>query len=386
MRVLVLTSMFPHQRNHTRGWAVFQRSVALGALCEIKVVSPQHLAGVEVHDRVGGLEVWRPRWHHVPKFGAVVDGHLFAAAARRAIVQVRASFDFDLLDSHWLYPDGFAAVRLARRFGKPVVVAARGTDVNDFCFRWPVRTLARAALRQATRLVAVSAELKEKMVAAGAVAERISVVPNGVDTSLFRPGDRAATRRALGLPRGAVALLAVGTIVESKGIQDLLAGLADPEVPPGARLYIAGSGTYRGAVEDLARRLGLEARVVFLGKLSHRDLVRWYQAADLLVFGSWREGCPNVVLESLACGTPVVATHVGAVPDLVKEGRDGFLYEPRSPQAFRRALLKALGHPWDRAAIAEKGSRRTWQQVAHEYLEVFHQAIADFRSRTRRSP
>jgi len=379
MRVLVITSMFPHGKNRTRGWSVFQRTVALAARCELKVVSPQTLDGLEPREVLQGIEVTRPHWWRVPKLGVVVDGYRYAAAAWPAVEQIRASFDFDLIDAHWTYPDGFAAVRLGRRVGRPVVLSARGTDVNEFCFRWPVRHFARRALRGAAELVAVSSQLKEKMVGIGLPAERITVVPNAVDTALFHPGDRDAARRALGLSADETALLTAGTLVEAKGFQDLIAGLARLGPQPPVRLFVAGVGPFGRALEAVAAEKGVADRVEFLGRLSHAELTRWYQAADLFCFGSWREGCPNVIIESLACGTPVVSTGVGAVPDLVEPGRDGLLFEPRSAAAFARTLQEALSRTWDRAAIAARGSRRSWDQVAGEYLAVFERALSGWK-------
>ena len=143
------------------------------------------------------------------------------------------------------------------------------------------------------------------------------------------------------------------------------------------RLYIAGSGPRRAHLERLASRLGLAGRVRFLGSLAPGEMARWYQAADLFVFGSWREGCPNVVLEALACGTPVVATRVGGTPELVREGRDGLLFEPRSPDAFAQALLEALSRTWDHQAIAQKAAARSWDNVARECLDLFERVLRE---------
>ncbi|MFP4058074.1 MAG: glycosyltransferase [Candidatus Brocadiia bacterium] len=376
MRVVVLTSMFPHERNPIRGVAVYRRTLALARQCEVKVVSPQLWNGLAGHAVVEGIEVARPRWRRVPKLGVVLDGHLFATCAGRAVAELGERFDFDLIDAHWLYPDGFAAVRLARRLGKPVVLSARGTDVNEYCFRWPLRRFARQALRGATRLVAVSRKLKEKMARAGAAHERIAVIHNGVDTALFRPADRAAARRALGLAPDQAVLLSAGALLATKGFHHLIAGFAAAGVR--GRLCIAGEGPYRPALEALSRAKGVGSRVAFLGRLAQKELARWYQAADLFCFASLREGCPNVVLEALACGTPVLSTPVGAVPDLVEEGRDGLLFEPGSAERFAEALAAALAKDWDREAIAARGGRRSWDQVAADYYAVFQQAMADW--------
>lgn len=373
LRVLVVASLFPHAHNETLGLSTHRRTVELARLCDVQVVSLTTRTDLPERETLDGLDVVRPRWRRVPKIGVVVDGYRYAARAERAVRELRPALDFDLIDAHWLYPDGFAAVRLGARLGKPVALTGRGSDVNDYCFRWPVRRFARAALRGATRLFAVSRQLAARMAEAGAPADRITVVPNGVDTTLFRPGDRDAAREALGLPPGETILLSVGGLVESKGFQQVVEALA--QLGPGPRLYIAGFGAYEEPLRRLAAELGVADRVTVLGRVMQQQMPLWYQAADLFCFGSWREGCPNVVLEALACGTPAISTDVGGIPDLVDEGQTGLLFEPRSPEACAEAIREALARPWDRAGIAEAGSRRTWDRSAREYFGVFTQMI-----------
>ncbi len=392
LKVLVLASLYPHSKNETLGLSTHRRTVELAKLCDAKVVALTDRCDLPERDTRDGVEVLRPRWRRVPKLGVLVDGYRYAARAERAI----QGLGFDLIDAHWLYPDGFAAVRLGRRLGKPVVLTGRGSDVDEFLARWPVCHFARRAVRGATRLVALSRRHKQKMIEAGARAEGIAVIPNGVDTSLFRPGDRGAARRALGLPADGIILFSAGSLVEDKGFQNLIAGMARAipdsgfQIPDSIgnrqsaignqlRLFIAGPGDYAAALEGAARNCGVAEQVKLLGRVAQSQMPLWYQAADFFCFGSFHEGCPNVIMEALACGTPVVSTNVGAIPDLVEDGRTGVLFEPRSVEAFAAALRAALGRPWDRAAIAAAGSRRSWGHVAKEYLGVFNQAVGDLR-------
>jgi glycosyltransferase involved in cell wall biosynthesis len=235
--------------------------------------------------------------------------------------------------------------------------------------------------------VAVSRALKEKMVEAGGEPDRIAVIQNGVDTTLFHPAaDRRAVRRALDMPREEILLFSAGGLAEAKGFQDLIAGLALLPPEPPLHLYIAGDGPYRKALKQLIRERQLKDRVTLLKTIPQTKMAPWYQAADFFCFGSWREGCPNAVLEALACGTPVVSTRVGAVPDLVAEERSGLLFEPGASgdrssgaaEAFAATMKQALARTWDRAAIAARGSRRSWDHVAAEYCAVFEQAVASW--------
>jgi len=376
MRVLTITSLFPSSKTPFLGLAVHRRLKALARLCELRVVAPCTRRGVNVRERVDGMDVVRPRWRRLAKVGVVLDGYAYAKLALRSIASAYPACDFDLIDAHWLYPDGFGAVRVARRLGKPAIVTARGSDVNDYCSRWPLRYLARQTLINADYLIAVSSALRQRMIEAGAPPERVGVIPNGVDTEVFHPADRRAVRSALGIGPSEQVLFSAGALIPQKGFDTLLEGLARAH-DGDLRLYIAGSGPERERLEALARRLGLERRARFLGTLPPHDMAPWYQAADLFVFGSWREGCPNVVLEALACGTPVVATRVGGTQELVREGQDGLLFEPRSPDAFAQALVEALSRPWARQAIAQKAASRSWDNVARECLEVFERVLRE---------
>lgn len=376
MRVLTLTSLFPSERNPFLGLAVYRRLKALARLCELRVVAPRRCDGVPEHEVVDGIEVFRPRWWRVPKVGVLVDGYVLAEVASRAIHRACPELDFDVIDAHWVYPDGFAATRVAQRLGKPLTLTARGTDVEDFCFRWPVRRFARRALRGADRLIAVSRALKSRMVEAGADPDRIAVVANGVDTAVYHRGDRAVARGTLGVPADAVVLFSVGALIPTKGYRYLIEGLALLPSEPALRLYVAGQGPQEQALRRLSEEKLGPGRVVFLGARPEHELVLWYHAADLFCFGSLREGCPNVILESLACGTPVVSTNVGGIPDLVDD-ETGVLFEAGSAKAFAEALKEALARTWDRDAVAARGGQRTWDQVAREVHAVLEGLLGE---------
>lgn len=376
LRVLVVASLYPHAKNETIGLSTHRRTIELTKLCDVKVLALTDRSDLPEAETLDGVEVFRPRWQRVPKLGVFVDGYRYAARAARAIREQCGGFEFDLIDAHWLYPDGFAALRLGRRLGKPVAVTGRGSDVNDYCSWWATRPFVRRTLRSADHLFAVSRRMKEAMVEAGATGERITVVPNGVDTALFHFGERDAARRTLGLPLDQRVLVSVGPMLPAKGFQHLIEGLHLLGRDDTGCLYILGPGPYRDALEKLAGAAGLSGRVRFLGRVAQKEMPLWYRAADFFCFGSLREGCPNVVLEALACGTPVVSTNVGGVPDLIVEGRSGVLFEPGSAEAFAVALRTALARPWDRQEIAALGARRSWAHVAAEYAHVFEPIVS----------
>jgi glycosyltransferase involved in cell wall biosynthesis len=323
-----------------------------------------------------GLEVLHPRYAMVPKFGSRWQGAFLYRALRSRVERLRREFPFQVIDAHYLYPDAYAAVRIGKDLGVPVVSSARGSDVNLIGRMPDLAPLVREVLVGSKRLIAVSAALAQAMRDLG--APDVAVIPNGVDAARFHPMDRATVRRDLGLDDRPV-ILSVGNLVSNKGMDRLLRATArasaDAQSPMArAILVIVGRGPEEERLRRLTRELGLDARVRFEGVVPHEALAPWYAAADLFALATEREGWPNAVLESLACGTPVVATRVGGVPEILRNDRVGFMAE-RDDESFARALESALGRPWDRAEIARFAAGHTWTAAARAAYAVLESAL-----------
>ncbi len=277
---------------------------------------------------------------------------------------------FDLIDAHYFYPDGVAAVMLGEYFGKPVVVTARGSDIS-ICGNYRVpRSLMRRAAAKAAGLVTVCEALKEAMVGLGVPGERIVALRNGVDLSVFQPVDREQVRKQLRLDQ--FTLLAVGQLVAHKGQSLVIEALA---LLPGVRLLLAGTGPDRAVLEQLARQLGVYDRVTFLGAVPHTQLRHFYGAADALVLASSREGWANVLLESMACGTPVIASKVWGTPEVVRTREAGLLFEQRSAGAIANAVqaLRALAP--DRAATRRYAEQFSWAATTTGQINLFERIL-----------
>ncbi len=282
----------------------------------------------------------------------------------------------DVIDAHFVFPDGFAAILLGRALNKPVVVSARGSDITLGLKLPLVNRLIGWTLQHAARVIAVSASLKELMVAHGTDPDKVTVIPNGVDTQLFYPLDQDAARHALGLPADAKIVLTVCSLVELKGVDLLIeaAALVRARYPGACRILVVGKGPERERLQRQIEQAGLGDMVRLVGTVPNRELVNWYNAADLFFLGSSREGWPNVVCEALACGTPVVATNVSGIPEIVDHDGLGLLVE-RTPAAFAAGILAAFDTCWDRQFILERGRRRSWEQVAREVHAVFAKVV-----------
>lgn len=383
MKILTLTSLYPNAAQPNHGVFVENRLRHLasrGAL-ECHVVAPvpwfpsadprfgryAQFARAPAFETRHGIAIEHPRYPHLPGIGARLAPYLMTAALKPVLARIRRQgYRFDLIDAHYFYPDGVAAVMLGQHFQVPVVVTARGSDIsvaaND---AGPRRLITRAAAK-AAGLITVCEALKDAMIALGVPGERITTLRNGVDLSAFQPGDRGRQRARLGL--SGASLLTVGRLVECKGQALIIEALA---LLPDTRLRLAGAGPERDALERLARRLGVHQRVTFLGDIAHAQLRDEYGAADALVLASSREGWANVLLESMACGTPVLASKVWGTPEVVREPAAGLLLEQRSGRAIADAVLALRASPPGRAATRRYAEQFSWDATSHGQIELF---------------
>lgn len=322
----------------------------------------------EVRD---GIRVLHPRFLALPAVGKAIGPVLLAGGALPVVrALMRGGFDFDAIDAHYFYPDGAAAAVLGAAVGRPVVITARGSDLNVFARAGASRQWIRWAARRAAAVVTVSEALRHVALGLGVPPQKVTVLRNGVDLRRFHVVDRQAARRALGVD-GKV-LVCVGNLVPEKGHDLAVRALVEL---PDTTLLIAGEGGERGALEALARECGVASRVRFLGAIPQERLADVYGAADILVLGSTREGWPNVLLEAMACGTPVVAAPVGGCPEIVASDEAGRLLEARTPQAVAAAVSGLLVDGIDRAATRRYAERFDWAETTAGQLVLFRRVL-----------
>jgi teichuronic acid biosynthesis glycosyltransferase TuaC len=276
-----------------------------------------------------------------------------------------------IIDAHFLYPDAVAAVVVGRRLGIPVVMTARGSDVNIKCENPVMLRWVRWAAANSSALITVSRALADRLAALRVTAPLVEVVRNGVDLEKFSPRDRAVRRKEMSSAKRLV--LSVGHLVAAKGHAIAIEAVARLE---DTALVVVGTGPERAALEQLARKLGVDSRVTFLGFVPHERMPAVYNAADALVLASANEGMPNVVLESIACGTPVAATNVGGIGEIVRSPAAGVLMAERSADGLRAALERLFAQSIpveDTRAYAETFG---WSQVVDQQLSVYRRVLA----------
>jgi teichuronic acid biosynthesis glycosyltransferase TuaC len=389
VNVLTLSTLYPNREMPYHGVFVENRLRHLieGGDVAALVVAPvpwfplesrrfghyARFARVPPEERRHGITVLHPRYASVPKIGMSAAPFLMYRSLKTYLHAIlRERFAFDVVDAHYFYPDGVAAALLGRSLGKPVVITARGTDVNLIPDHRLPRRWIRWAAGRAAGIVAVSEALRARLVELGVAGARIEVLRNGVDLDLFAPRDRQAARREAGLDADAAIVLSVGSLIPLKRHDLVIRALLEL---PEAVLVIVGEGPDGGRLQRLAGRLGLSTRVRFLGATPPERLAALYNAADVAVLASSREGFPNVLLEALACGTPVVATAVGGTPEIVVAPIAGRLVETPTPEALGVSIRGILADPPAPGAIRAYAERFGWGPTTAGQLRLFRSVV-----------
>jgi len=392
MRTLLFSTLYPSSVRPGHGIFVETRLRELLASGHVqtKVVAPvpwffstnprfgnyAKMARTPLRETHNGVDVQHPRYFLPPKVGMNMSPFSLAAGAVRAVERLLdEGFDFDVIDAHYYYPDGVAAALLARHFKKPFTVTARGTDLNllpDFAL--PRRMMQWTASR-ADASIGVCSALVDVLRSWNIAPDRLHVMRNGVDLERFRPVPQQAARVELGLS-GSPLLLSVGYLIERKGHHIVIDALASLLLQyPDARLVIVGDGPERGNLERHCANLGIASRVRFAGSLPNTELYRWYSAADVMVLASSREGWANVLLEAMACGTPVVASRIWGTPEVVAKEEVGRLVGNRNGQEFAAAIASLISVGASRATVRQYAEGFSWQSTTDAQLALFRQII-----------
>ena len=391
MRLLVITNDFPNAYDPTK--AVFNLNLAraLAVHHEVAVVSPiswldewkaRRRGAGPLPDRrilVDGIEVHYPRYYYPPRTLRSTYGWWYWRSVRGTVRRIVEERPPDAVLGYWLHPDGRAAVRAARICGVPSAVIVGGSDLlllpNDRLRRRQVL----AVLQDADALIAVNQHLKDVILGYGIPSSKVHSRQQGVDVDQFHPGDRTEARTRLGIPVEGRVLVWVGRMVPVKGLDILLqacARLRDAATP--FHLYLVGDGPLRGELEADVAQLGLAGIVTFLGSRSPNQLPDWYRAADLTVLPSRSEGLPNVLRESLACGTPFVASCVGGISEISEPPLDR-LVPPNDPPALAAAIAQMLLEPSVR--LRTKFHAQSWQESAESMVQILETLKAQFDER-----
>ncbi len=379
-RVLAFTNQYPNVLYP--GWAPFNRQQfrELARLCPLSLVAPvpwpQMLRARRLSLAAQGSPFparWPVFWF-LPRLGFATHGRSMFYSCWPALKTAAREHRPTVLLATWLYPTGQAALLAAQRLDLPLVIKLHGSDLLVQKNRPAILPILRQVLDRAAAVLAVSPNLAQEATAQGARPEKVFIVPNGVDQALFAPQDQQEARQRLGLPVDGPLALYLGRLAPGKGLEMCLEALA---ALPQARLLVVGDGPLRPGLEAQAQRLRLGPRLIWAGGQPHPNIPLYLAAADLLVLPSLSEGEPNVILEALSCGRPVVASRVGNIAGMVEHGREGLLFPAGDQALFVEYLGQALARTWDPSALRQSVAGRSWAGGARKILQVLSQVSGE---------
>jgi len=384
MRVLSFSYCFPNRVNPNWGVFVYQRLAALAKLEELQMCSPVPwfpvLSAIRGNpgpkkDVWKGLTVHRPRFFYLPGVFKNHDAKFYAKGLSRWLCEFCRVWRPDVLDAHFVWPDGVGVALLAKELKIPYVITLRGRlyECLPILFQ---REQCVSALQGASAVISVSERLAEEARKVGVSDDRLVIIPNGIDREYFHPIDKLTCRRELDLPVNGRLLVTVAHLGHRKGHHEVIRVLAD--LPNDVKLVIVGGPAQGGTSEKLhavAMEVGVENRLIVTGPQPYERVPLYFNAVDASVLASYREGCPNVILESLACGTPVVASEVGAVRDILPEPDVGRIVRSHKIGQLRDALIEVLDRQWETEEVVRASGVKSWDEVAWEVQKVFHKAV-----------
>jgi glycosyltransferase involved in cell wall biosynthesis len=386
LRVLTLSTLFPNAAQPTFGGFVERGALGLSKHpgVEVRVVAPvglppwplslhpryRALARLPLREDWKGLEVHRPTFPILPRYGARWSPRLMARSLEPVLREIGQDFPFDIINADFFWPDGPAAMRLAKVFGVPFSITARGSDIQYWMGRPGVSEQILEAGNAAGGLLAVSAALGKVMTGYGLPEERIRTHYTGIDHALFRPIDRGQAKASLGI-KGPM-LLTAGALIPGKGQRLAIAAL---EAIPAATLVLVGDGPDRAALEALVKQRGLGDRVRLLGNVPHAEVATLMGAADVMVLPSRSEGLANVWVEALACGTPVVTCDVGGAREVIDRPEAGALVPPDA-LAIAEAVNAILANPPAQEEVQKGAERFSWEKNSARLFQHLSEVTA----------
>jgi glycosyltransferase involved in cell wall biosynthesis len=353
-----------------------QQISALGEHCEVEVISPIPWPELRKHKlkqasrEENGMAVHHPTYYYTPRILRAWYGEYFYYSIKSVATQLLNKQEYDVIYSSWLYPDSWAAAKLAKQFKLPLYVKVHGTDVNRLEQGSAITRRSMEIVRQTEKVICVSKALKDRLIELGAPENKLVVLYNGVDQTIFHPIDREEACRTLMANFGEFLVLYVGNLKKDKGLDELVTAFKTltETATTQTRLIIIGSGSYKSSAVQQVTSLGLSSKVQFLGSQSLETIALWMNAASVLCLPSYMEGVPNVVLEALSCCTKVVATSVGGIPELDRGDGMLILVPPCDSSALAESLLM-LSRSTD--VVCKSSFITSWRENGQRLYSLF---------------
>ena len=378
--ILVITNLYPYPWEPNRAIFNKQQFEKLAEIANVKVIVLVPWTSAvknicKLKTRVNnGVEITYCVYLYPPKFGRSFYPVFIFLSLLTHLWQIK-KFRPDSMLLSWAFPDAIAGSLLARLLKVPTLIKVHGSDINVHATVKERRAQINRAMQQAESIISVSQDLKNKILEMGVAPEKVHVLYNGIDKSLFHPVEKSVARKSCGIDIQRKVILFIGNLKVSKGSNLLMeAYILLVKQDPDVDLYFIGTGDQINILKRLATENSLEGNVHFLGAVAHGQLNKWVNASDVLALPSMNEGVPNVILEAQACGIPVVATNVGGIPEIVSL-ETGILVEYGDKEILSDALQEALCKNWDRSKISNNKNILSWQDNAAKLLNIIKTAI-----------
>jgi glycosyltransferase involved in cell wall biosynthesis len=392
LRILFVSNLFPDVREPNRGLVNARLVRSIAKIADIRVLAPQPSLNAWLNKSNknkclpadSSFDPLFPLVPYVPKFGSLLNDSLFAYRIGPCIQDIRNKFPFDVVLCSWLFPDASAIARLAPVMGFPYVAVAQGSDVHQYLHMAGRRSKIVATVNESAKTITRSAELARLLFEAHVEKNKLEVIYNGVETDVFYPGNAQIAREKLGLPVNAKIILYIGNLLPVKNpglaLESFGRLVSESQAPADLRLVFIGQGALERELRGNAESMGISAQILFVGAQPPAQVAEYLRAADVLCLPSDNEGLPNVLLEALACGKPVVATRVGGIPEVLNRPELGRLVPARDAKTMTKALTEILLTPPSMDFIASVGRNNSWKCTAEKYVSVLQAAVDDFKN------
>lgn len=380
LKIAVVTHYFPSSAEPWQGRSAYQTLRLIAQKADVQVFYPNSSYPSILRSRSRSFTLdhsWSPtdvnvKYYDYPAIPIISRPFNGDVAAHVLLPHIRA-FAPDLIFSCVLYPHGYTALKIARALSVPAVAMGIGSDINrigDAISAMHTRTV----LRNSDFVVTVCDDLRKKAILMGARPDTSRAILNGCDLSTFHVSDRLKARHTLGIDPSAQTVVYVGRMDVKKGLRELVeASISVHAQRPNLQVYLVGDGSDKPIIQSAIDVGNAAGYIHVLPSCTFDDVAVWMSAADVATLPSYMEGCPNVVLEALACGRPVVATNVGGIPEILNDSC-GCLVPAQNTPALAHALNSVFDLTWDAAEISASHGR-SWNAVAEELLALFKSLV-----------
>ncbi len=389
MRVLSISHLFPNKCNPNKGVFVKERLKSISKQIDLSIIAPvsyfpfmrllpryEYLDKLTFKENIDGLDIIHPRYLVVPGILKFTDGYLFYLSMNKFITNIIREKRFHLLDFQWGYPDAFAGFLWSKKLGKKIILTIRGNESICYFEKSFRKKMMFNILNKFDHIITVSTDLKDKVVKNCFVDDaKVTVIPNGIDHTKFYLMDKKEAQKKCNLDPHKKYILSLSRLSPEKGLEHLLTAFSNIR-QLNVELILVGEGPLKNTLTRIADNLKIKDKLKFIGEIQHDETCVWYNAVDVFCLPSLWEGCPNVIIESLSCGTPVVSTRVGGVPDLIQSDECGFMVSPGDDFALLKALERALIHDWNRHKVCRIGGKNSWDHVASKVISVYEKVIS----------